>query len=70
VNTFEGASQLVSFSPDSKMLASVSWDGKLIIRELPSGDIRLVIEGFLIIDNASVKNGYFASIEHFGAALQ
>lgn len=60
INTFDGASS-VSFSPDSMLLASASQDGNLTLRELSSGKIRFMVEGFTPISQAVFQNGYVAS---------
>jgi WD40 repeat protein len=63
VNTFDGTARLVTFSPDNKLLASITGQGKLTIREILGGDIRLVVEGYIQIENPVVSNGYVASID-------
>ena len=60
IDSFDGA-LTVSFSPDGTLLASTSQDGNLILRELPSGEIRFAVKGFAPISQAVFQNGYIAS---------
>lgn len=69
IKTFDGAFS-VSFSPDGTLLASASQNGNLIIRELPSGNIRFMAKGFSPISHAVFQNGYIAStIGHWDGTL-
>jgi len=60
VKKFEGAS-LAAFSPDGLLLASVSSDGNLILRDLASGDIHFSVKGFIPISQAVFQNKYMVS---------
>jgi WD40 repeat protein len=60
INSFEGASR-VAFSPDSSLLASISMDGVLRIREAISSDLLFEIEGFTSFGKATFHDDFIVS---------
>ena len=60
INTFDGAST-VTFSPDGLLLVSASQDGNLVLRDIKSGDMRVIAKGFTPICQAVFQDGYVAS---------
>ena len=64
VRTFDGDDgrmEYAAISPDGSTLASASLSGNLMLRDLASGEIRFVVEGFFPIGQAVFQNQYFAS---------
>lgn len=62
VNTIDGESaQTAAFSPDGSLLATVSRDGNLAIRETNAGETLFAIQGFASLGNIAFQANFMAS---------